>query len=188
NTLIIFTSDNGGHNVIWKGFDTNGPLRGYKRDVTEGGIRVPFIARWPEHVPEGKTSDEIIAFQDMLPTFAELAGTGVPENIDGISVVNALMGRNQQKKHPYLYWDYGHCRERYDQAVRMDNWKGIRLGKGSPIQLYNLQNDIGEQNNVAEKHPEVVHEIESIMRSAYVPNERYKIGEIYTGEPIWKKQ
>jgi len=188
NTLIIFTSDNGGHSVIWKGFDTNGPLRGYKRDVTEGGIRVPFIARWPQHVPAGKTSDEIIAFQDMLPTFAELAGTDVPKNIDGISVVNALMGKNQQKKHPFLYWDYGHCRERYDQAVRMGNWKGIRLGKGSPIQLYNLENDIGEENNVAEKNPEVVKEIESIMKSAFVPSDRYKIGDIYTGQPIWKKQ
>jgi arylsulfatase A-like enzyme len=188
NTLIVFTSDNGGHSVIWKGFDTNGPLRGYKRDVTEGGIRVPFIARWPGHVPEGKTSDEVIAFQDMMPTFAALAGTSIPKNIDGISVVNALLGKKQQEKHPYLYWDYGHCRNRYDQAVRMGNWKGIRLGQQSKIQLYNLENDIGEENNVADNHPEIVREIEDIMKSAFVPNDRYKIGDIYTGEPIWKKQ
>ena len=187
NTLIIFTSDNGGHSVIWKGFDTNGPLRGYKRDVTEGGIRVPFIASWPGHIPKGKTTDEVIAFQDMMPTFAELAKTHSPNNIDGISILNTLLGKDQQKKHSYLYWDYGHCRNRYDQAVRLGNWKGIRLGQDGKIQLYNLEIDIAEENNVADSHPEVVRKIESIMKSAFIPNERYKIGKVYTGSPIWKK-
>lgn len=187
NTLIVFTSDNGGHSVIWKEFDTNGPLRGYKRDLTEGGIRVPFIASWPGHIREGKTSDEVIAFQDMMPTFAQLAGTSIPENIDGVSVIDAFLGNNQKETHPYLYWDYGHCRNRYDQAVRMGKWKGIRLGTGKEIQLYNLENDIGEENNIAVNHPEVVHKIEQIMKLAFVPNELYKVGEIYTGKPIWKK-
>ena len=129
NTLILFTSDNGGHSTIWKGFDTNGPLRGHKRDLTEGGIRVPFIARWPGKVQQGKTSNEIIVFQDMMPTFAELTGAKAPYNIDGISLVNALLEKKQKIQHKYLYWAYGHCRDRYDQAVRMENWKGIRHGQ-----------------------------------------------------------
>lgn len=188
NTLIIFTSDNGGHHNIWKGFKTSGPLRGYKRNLTEGGIRVPFIARWLNNIPEDTISDEIISHQDMMPTFSELAGAEVPEKIDGISVINALKGEKQQLKHQYLYWDYGHCRDRYDQAVRMDKWKGIRLGKDAKIQLYNLESDIGEENNIADIHPEIIKKIKEIMESAYEPSEKYQIGDKYTGGPIWKKQ
>ncbi len=188
NTLIIFTSDNGGHSNIWKGFDTNGPLRGYKRDLTEGGIRVPFIARWPGKVPVGKTSDEIIAFQDMMPTFAELSGGIAPANTDGISVVEALAGGKLKKGHEYLYWDYGHCRDRYDQAIRMGNWKGIRLGQGGKIQLYDLNKDIGEENDIADKNPLIAEKINRIMVEAFIPNDKYPIGEIYHGGPIWKKE
>ncbi|MFH5884663.1 arylsulfatase [Halalkalibaculum sp. DA3122] len=188
NTLIIFTSDNGGHSTIWKEFNTNGPLRGYKRYLTEGGIRVPFIARWPGEIPSGEVSREIVAFQDMMPTFAELAGVQSPQNIDGISIREALMGNEIEKPHEYLYWDYGHTRNRYEQAVRMGEWKGIRLGQGNEIQLYNLEEDLGEENNIAEKHPEIVRKIDGIMEAAFEPNERYPIGEEYTGDPIWRKQ
>jgi arylsulfatase A-like enzyme len=188
NTLIIFTSDNGGHEVIWKEFDTNGPLRGYKRELTEGGIRVPFIARWPGEIPQGNTSNEVIAFQDMLPTFGQLAGQKVPEKTDGISVVDALLGKEQKEKHKYLYWDYGHCRNRYDQAVRFRNWKGIRHGNNGKIQLYNLTEDIGEEKDLADLFPEVVLQIDSIMKKAYNSNPLYTIGKKYTGSPIWKKQ
>jgi arylsulfatase A-like enzyme len=187
HTLIIFTSDNGGHSTVWEAFDTNGPLRGYKRDLTEGGIRVPFIACWPGQIPAGTTSNEIIAFQDMMPTFAELAGIEPPKEIDGISMVPALMGKQQRRHHAYLYWDYGHCRERYDQAVRYGQWKGIREGTDGKIQLYNLDDDIGEVHNIADMHPDIVKEIDSIMKAAYVPDERYEIGKQYTGGPIWKK-
>lgn len=186
NTLIIFTSDNGGSRSSWSGFNTNGPLRGHKADVTEGGIRVPFIARWPGKVPAGVTSEEVIAFQDMMPTFAELAGRDVP-NTDGVSIVNALLGKPLQVRHEYLYWDYGHCRSRYDQAVRLGNWKGIRLGQGSKIQLYNLENDIGEERDLAGRYPKIVREIENIMKTAATPSERYPVGKRYTGGPIWKK-
>lgn len=186
NTLVIFTSDNGGHRVLWEGLDTNGPLRGYKRDLTEGGIRVPFIARWPGVAPAGERSDEVIAFQDFLPTMAELAGVSVPENSDGISVLEAIKG-NKLNQERILYWDYGHCRDRYDQAVRMGNWKGIRLGAESSIQLYNLDKDIGEENDIAVKYPEIVKEIEEVMKQAYMPNKCYPVGELYSGGPIWKK-
>ncbi|MDF1751223.1 MAG: exo-alpha-sialidase [Verrucomicrobiales bacterium] len=189
NTLIIFTSDNGGHSTVAKSFDTNGPLRGYKRDLTEGGIRVPFIARWPGTIPKGVTSDEVIAFQDMMPTFAEIGGAKIAGKIDGISVVNALKHQKMNTTRDYLYWDYGHCRRYYDQAVRLNNWKGIRLGKESgKLQLYDLKNDIGEEHNLAEKHPDVVKQIETIMDTAATPNNLYPVGEIYTGKPVWKRK
>ncbi len=188
NTIIIFTSDNGGHDNIWKGFNTSGPLRGYKRDLTEGGIRVPFIARWLTHIPDGEVCNEIIAHQDMMPTFAELAGVEAPDNIDGISITDVLFGREIQNKHQFLYWDYGHCRNRYDQAVRFGNWKGIKLGQDSEIVLYNLENDIGEKNNIAKEYPEIAKKIEKIMQSEYIPSKFYPIGEVYKGGPIWKKQ
>lgn len=186
NTLLIFTSDNGGHQVLWEDLDTNGPLRGYKRDLTEGGIRVPFIVRWPDKVPAGASSDEVIAFQDMLPTLADLAGLPSPENVDGISVLETFMGRKLNRER-ILYWDYGHCRERYDQAVRMGDWKGIRLGSGSPVELYDLKSDPGEAHNLAGEYPEVVSRIEKIMKKEFVPDNRYPLGELYTGKPIWKK-
>ena len=188
NTLVIFTSDNGGHSTVWQEFDTNGPLRGYKRELSEGGIRVPFIAKWPAKIPAGATTDEIIAFQDMMPTFAEIAGADCPANIDGISVMDVLCGKKRAKTHDFLYWDYGHCRDRYDQVVRLRQWKGIREGADGKIQLYNLETDIGETHDVAEQHPDIVREIASIMKTAASPNDRYPIGTKYTGSPIWQKE
>lgn len=187
NTLVIFTSDNGGTKAVWDGFNTNGPLRGYKAEVTEGGIRVPFIARWPGKVPAGKSSDEIISFQDILPTFAEIAGVPSPKNIDGISIVPVLQGQKNPLQHPYLYWDYGHCRKRYDQAVRLGKWKGIRLGQQGKIALYDLERDLGEEKNLADSHADVVAKIEGIMKAAVTPSERYPVGQLYKGGPIWKK-
>jgi len=188
NTLIIFTSDNGGHSTVWKELNTNGPLRGYKRELTEGGVRVPFIVKWPGQIPVGHTNDEIIALQDMMPTFAELAGTQSPDDIDGISITEALRGKKIENPHDYLYWDYGHTRERYDQAVRMGKWKGIRHGKNSIIQLYNLEDDIGETNNIADDYPDIVQEIDAIMENAVTPSDRYPVGEIYEGGQIWQKE
>jgi arylsulfatase A-like enzyme len=188
NTLVIFTSDNGGHASVAKRFNTSGPLRGFKRDLTEGGIRVPFVARWPGVIPAKRTSDEIIAFQDMMPTFAELAGVKTPTNIDGVSVVEALKGGKLLQPREFLYWDYGHCRRRYDQAVRWKNWKGIRAGQDGDIQLYDLSNDVGEEHNVAAQHPQAVQHIARIMRAAPTPSDRYPIGQIYQGQPLWKPE
>ncbi|MEZ6081373.1 MAG: sulfatase-like hydrolase/transferase [Pirellulaceae bacterium] len=126
NTLIVFTSDNGGPASVDKRFRTNGRLRGFKRDLSEGGIRVPFIARWPGTVPADQTCDEVIAFQDILPTFAEMSGAILPDPIDGVSVLKVLKGEKLGLSRS-LYWDFGHCRERYDQAIRWNDWKGIRL-------------------------------------------------------------
>jgi hypothetical protein len=124
----------------------------------------------------------------MMPSFAELADAECPVNIDGISVVEALKGGKIKLPHKYLYWDYGHCRDRYDQAVRLGNWKGIREGRRNKIQLYDLNADIGETSDVSDRHPEVVEKIEKIMQSAVIPSERYSIGKKYTGGPIWKKK
>ena len=184
---MIFTSDNGGNNVAGERLNSNGPLRGFKRELTEGGIRVPFIARWPARIPAGTTTDEIVAFWDVMPTLAEIADTETPADTDGVSFLDALQGGRIEQPHEYLYWDYGHCRHRYDQAVRMGKWKGIRLGRGTAVQLYDLDSDIGEQHDIGASHPAVVKRIEHIMQQAVVPDDRYQVGKIYTGKPIWTR-
>jgi arylsulfatase A-like enzyme len=185
-TLIIFTSDNGPWGLLPKKFRSAGPLRGVKRDLYEGGIRVPFVARWPGQIPAGRTSQEIVAFWDILPTFVELAGADAPTRTDGVSIVSALKGGAVTKPHTYLYWDYGHCRSRYDQAVRLGNWKGLRLGRENAIELYDLSQDVGEAHNVAAAQPEIVRQIEQIMATAATPSPRYPIGKIYKGAKKWK--
>ena len=184
-TLIIFTSDHGPWSGMPKLFDSSGPLRGEKRQLYEGGIRVPLIARWPSHVPGGAVSDEVVAFWDMLPTFAELANTSAPKDIDGISVVAALRGGKVESPHDYLYWDYGHARDVYHQAVRMGDWKAVRHRVGGPIELYDLSRDIGESNDVSTSNTQIVEQVEQIMRVAVSPSPRYEVGKLYTGKPIW---
>ncbi|HIK91842.1 MAG TPA: hypothetical protein EYG03_07650 [Planctomycetes bacterium] len=171
-------------------FQTSGPLRGFKRSLTEGGIRVPFITRRPGTIPAGTISHDVIAFQDMLPTFAELAGAMVPGDlpIDGISVAAALKGEKLRPTRSHLYWDYGHCRgKNYAQAVRVGDWKGIRGANTGRIQLYDLSRDTGEANDIALTRPRIVERIRIIMDQAVTPSPRYKIGTVYRGSPIWKK-
>lgn len=188
NTLIIFTSDNGPlGGAVSEELNCNGSLRGEKRSLYEGGIRIPFIARWTGTIPAATQSDALITFWDMMPTLAEVAGGYPPLGIDGISVLPAFLGESVPHPHEYLYWDYGHTRRRYDQAVRMGNWKGIRFGQESAIQLYDLKADQGETTDVASGHPEVVEKISQIMATAAVPSDRYPIGEIYQGKPIWQR-
>jgi arylsulfatase A-like enzyme len=165
NTLVIFTSDNGPHQEGGhdpKFFRSAGSLRGIKRDLYEGGIREPMLARWPARI-RGGTSDHPWAFWDFLPTAAELAGVRAPAGIDGISIAPALLGR-PQRKHDYFYWEF-HERG-FSQAVRMDDWKGVRLGLKSPVELYDLHSDPGEKNNVAAAQAGVVKKIEEIMQTA----------------------
>ncbi len=181
NTLVLFTSDNGpcggasrAHKPAF--FKSAGGLRGLKRDVYEGGIRVPMIIRWPGHVPAGRTSDDVWAFWDLMPTLAEFGGTKAPKNIDGISMVPAILGLPQLNQHEYLYWDYGHVRGRFHQAVRMRNWKGVRYnGQGNPIELYDLVVDPAEERNIADAHPKIVADIERILEEAFSPTSDYPI-------------
>ena len=162
-TLVIFTSDNGPHSEgghKHEFFDANGPLRGFKRDLYEGGIRVPTVAWWPGVVKPGSTCAEPLAFWDWLPTACELAGAKAPADIDGISFVPSLRGE-EQKSHEYLFWRY-----QKKSAVREGRWKAVRLAPGKKIELYDLEKDLGEKNNLAAEHPEVVTRMEALMAKA----------------------
>ncbi len=177
-TIVLFTSDNGphkegGHKPDF--FDSNGPLRGYKRDLYEGGIRVPLIARWPGKIKAGTTSDHISAHWDMLPTFCEIAGIEPTKDTDGISLLPELLGK-EQKKHRYLYWEFHEQGKK--QAVRMGKWKGIRLGIArnpkSPLLLFDLSVDEGETKNVADQHPDIVEKIEKALVESHEESETFR--------------
>ncbi|WP_133996477.1 arylsulfatase [Dinghuibacter silviterrae] len=181
NTLVIFTSDNGPH--VEGGndpafFNSAGGLRGVKRDLYEGGIREPFIARWPGQIPAASRSTFIGAFWDMQPTFAALAGAPGLPGPDGLSIVPALTGSGTQPEHPWLYWEFhedgGH------QAVRQGRWKAVRLhvdkGPGGPVELYDLEKDPSEQHNVAAGHPDVARTLAAIMDSAHIPSSLFPFG------------
>ncbi len=174
NTLIIFTSDNGPTYNRLGGSDSEffksaGPFRGFKGSVYEGGIRVPFVARWPGKIKPGTTNNHICAFQDILPTLSEVAGVSDknPDDIDGISFAPTLLGKDNQEKHEYLYMEFASYGGQ--QMVRMGDWKGVRQNifkDNLQIELYNLTEDIGEQNDVSEKHPEIVEQIRKILKEA----------------------
>ena len=176
NTLIIFTSDNGPHKEGGADpdyFDSNGPLKGYKRDLYEGGIRVPMMAYWPSKIQPGSTSNHPSAFWDFFPTAIEIAGVKKEfAGIDGISFLPTLVGK-EQKSHPYLYWEFLERGGR--QAVLMNQWKGIRLNMAknpdAPIELYRLTDDIGEENNLAQEYPQIVKKMDRLMKEAHVNSE-----------------
>lgn len=164
-TVVFFTSDNGGFRE--SALEHNGIFRGMKRDLYEGGIRIPLIARWPGHIQAGTRSEHISAFQDFLPTACELAGIKSPAAIDGISYLPALTG-SEQPVHEYLYWEFHEMGKK--QAVRMGRWKAIRLNvyedPGAPLEIYDLENDPSESKDIASDHPDIVREMERIMQVA----------------------
>lgn len=180
NTLVIFTSDNGPHlegGADPDFFNSNGPFRGHKRDLYEGGIRVPMIANWPGKIQSG-SNDHPSAFWDVYATLAELTGSEIPENTDGISFATALLGKSEeQAQHKYLYWEF--IEQGGKQAVRKGDWKAIRLNLNKdpnpPIELYNLAEDPGEQNNLADQYPERVEELKALMESSHRPNPVFKL-------------
>jgi arylsulfatase A len=165
DTLFVFTSDNGptfngGTDSAF--FESAGPFRGLKTMVYEGGIRVPMVARWPGTIPAGTVSAHASAFEDYMPTFAEMAGLERPAGIDGVSMLAALEGRaSAQKPREYLYWEF-----QGKQVVRMGSWKGIRNAATGAFELYDLAKDIGEKTDVAAAHPDIVSRLEAIMRTA----------------------
>ncbi|MBW2173924.1 MAG: sulfatase-like hydrolase/transferase, partial [Deltaproteobacteria bacterium] len=163
NTLVVFASDNGAH--IEGGaapgfFGGSGPLRGVKRDLYEGGIRVPFIAHWPGKIDAGSISNHASASWDILPTFAELAGADPPEAIDGLSIAPTLLGQaHKQEEHEFLYWEFKEKR-----AARMGDWKVVHPGgENGALELYNLKSDVGEKHNLAGQHPEIIEEMKTRM-------------------------
>ena len=177
NTLICFSSDNGPHKEGGANpeyFDSNGALRGAKRDLYEGGIRVPFIMRWPAAIKAGQVSNHVSAFWDILPTLADIAGlSSTMYKTDGISFFPTLTNKESlQKQHPYLYWEFHEAKYSH-QAVRKGNWKAVRLDPAKPIELYNLETDISEKTNVANKYPDVVKEMTHLLNNTR------------TEHPIW---
>ena len=172
NTVVFFTSDNGPHREGGNDpgyFDSNGPLRGIKRDLYEGGIRVPLIARWPGRINPGGSTNHPSAFWDFLPTACELAGANCPSGLDGLSCAPSLTG-GTQREHEYLYWEFhegkGTC-----QAVRSGRWKALRKTPSSPLELYDLRSDIGEQQDIAAQNSQVVSRLASYLQSARGPSE-----------------
>jgi arylsulfatase A-like enzyme len=167
DTIVFFCSDNGPHREGGNNpefFDSNGPLRGIKRDMYDGGIRTPMIVRWKNNIRAGQVSDAVWGFVDFLPTAAELAGTKAPPGLDGVSVVPALHGKPLPPRE-YLYWEFHEAG--FSQAVRLGNWKGVRRkARTAPIELYDIVKDPGESNDLAASNPDVVKRIAGIMVSA----------------------
>lgn len=178
-TLIVFSSDNGPHREGKSNpafHNSNGPLRGIKRDLYEGGIRVPMIARWPSRIRAGSENTHIGAFWDFLPTFAQLIDVPAPENIDGISFLPSFLNQQQkQEKHAYLYWEF-HGRPK-KQAIRMGKWKAVRILPKTRIELYDLENDIGESRDLAAQYSKVVAKAETIFRQARTNNQDWPLFE-----------
>jgi len=171
--LVAFTSDNGPHNESKHAltrFRPAGPYSGLKRSLTDGGIRVPFIAWWPGKVQAGVESAHVGYFPDWLPTAAELAQAPAPAKTDGLSLVPVLMGNpDAQKQHEFLYWEF-HEGGFKQAAIYQGRWKGIRSGgRDAPIQIFDQHNDVAERTNVADQHPDIAAKISDYLKTARTP-------------------
>ncbi len=179
-TLVLLSSDNGPHREgghMPGFFDSNGPLKGHKRDLYEGGIRVPLLARWPGKIAAGATSDLLSAHWDIFPTLCELAGKAAPDGLDGISLAPTLLGVGEQREHSHLYWEF---HERGGaRAVRFGNWKavqnGIKQRDDPPVELYDLAADLGEERDLAAQRPELVRRARALFESSHSPSEIWKL-------------
>jgi arylsulfatase A-like enzyme len=176
NTLIVFTSDNGPHReggADPEYFNSNGVLRGTKRDLYEGGIRVPMVACWPGAIKAGKTSDHVSAFWDMYPTFASMAKAPIPADIDGLSLLPTLLSEGDQVQHDCLYWEFHEKGGRV--ALRKGNWKAVRynvaIDPNAPLELYDLSKDPGEKHDVATTHPAIAKKLSKLLALARVPSD-----------------
>ncbi len=174
NTVVFFSSDNGPHKeggVDPTFFQSAGPFRGLKRDLTEGGIRVPLIVRWPAQIKPGRVSDLPCANWDFFPTAADIAMTKTPKGLDGISLFPLLTGQTDTNRHEYLYWEFHE--HGFQQAIRFGDWKAIRPQAEEKLELYNLKSDAGEKKNVAEENPEVVAKLEKLFKEARTESDRW---------------
>ena len=179
--MVIFTSDNGPHNEAGHNperFNPAGPLRGMKRTLTEGGIRVPTLAWWPKTIEKNSHCDQPFYFGDLMATAAELVGTSSPSALDSISFLPTLINNSkQQKKREFIYWEF--LEKKGAQALVLGEsgrWKALRKNSAiAPIEIYDLKNDIGEINNIANIHPEIVSKAEELFKTEHVSN------------PLWKK-
>ena len=173
DTFVFFTSDNGphregGNNPDFN--DSNGPLRGLKRDLYEGGIRVPTIARWPGHITAGTNSDHISAFWDFFPTACDIVGAEIPGGLDGLSMLPVLLGKEeQQQKHEYLYWEFHERNKKI--GIRFGDWKVIKFINDDHVEVYNLQDDLEEQNDLASQKPDIAEKGLAYMKAARTTSE-----------------
>lgn len=183
NTLIIFTSDNGAHEeggADPEYFDSNSVYKGFKRDLYDGGVHVPMIAVWPGKIKAGSVNDHLSAFWDVLPTMADLVNQPLPLKVDGVSFLPTMIGAPGQKEHAYLYWEFSMKGGR--KAIRKGNWKGVRYkavkNPTSTLELYDLSKDPGETTNLAAQYPEVVAELDGLIKNARVesPNPSWNFG------------
>ena len=179
NTIVIFTSDNGPHlegGADPDYFNSNGGFRGYKRDLYEGGIRVPMLVRWPDKVRPGRITRHVSAFWDVMPTLAEITGAETPEGIDGISFLPALLGK-RQKTHEYLYWEFHE--QGGKMAARFGNWKAVKTDVNrSPqgeTEIYDLSADFSESVNISSERPDLVQRAEEIFRRAHSRSEIFPL-------------
>lgn len=190
NTLILFTSDNGANRAFAEFFKSNGPFRGYKTTLFEGGIRAPLIASWPGVIRAGSVSDKVTAAWDLLPTLCEFASVSVPSSTDGMSFRAVLLGKDQRAEDRYLYWEYYTYNYNWNKpgskmprnwldarAVRKGKWKAImksdHAGVAEPVQLYDLEADPGERRNVAGEHMDVTKTLFKLMIDASVADAPY---------------
>lgn len=181
-TLVIFTSDNGPHQEAGADptfFNSSGGLRGMKRDLYEGGIRVPMIAMWQGVIQANSTTDHVSSFWDVMPTLCAMVGVDPPPNIDGISFLPTLLGESQIA-HDYLYWEFHE--QGGKQAIRMNNWKGVRLNvhdnRAAPIELYDLSRDSQEALDLSFDYPNIVARIAQLMNEAHAPSDLF----VFPGE------
>ena len=175
NTMVIFTSDNGHEydKLAQPFFDSNGPYRGRKRDLYEGGVKVPFVVRWPAKIKAGSKTNHIAAFWDFLPTFCDMAKLKPSDATDGISFLPTLKGKRKQKKHQHLYWEFNESKGP-TQAIRKGQWKLVKRFK-KPIELYDIENDPGEAENIASKYPDKVSELQLVLESSRTPHPEFPL-------------
>ena len=181
DTLVVFSSDNGPHREAGQDperFDPNGPLTGYKRDLTDGGIRVPFIAWWPGRIRPGRESGHVAYAGDFFASAAQLAGRPAPVGLDSVSFVPTLTEEGNQPAHEFLYWEFheGGFRQ---AALLEGRWKGIRSGgPDRTVRLHDLMNDVAEQKDVAAEHPEVAKRLGEHLSTARTDSADW--------QPVWQ--
>jgi arylsulfatase A-like enzyme len=182
NTIVLFSSDNGAHKEgghMPDFFNSNGNLRGHKRDLYEGGVRTPFLVRWPGHIKAGSVTHHVSAHWDTFPTLCELTEIEAPKNLDGISYLPTLLETGKQKKHPYLYWEF--IAQDGKRALRFGKdaqWKAVQLkmsdNPNAPIALYNLKNDPHEDNDLSKQHPEMIQKVKKVFKKEHILNDRFR--------------